>query len=587
MVWTTRTQCVWIVMLMSMTGSCSVALKCEDYCDGCSTTTIVCHGGLYSEMVSVLPSYTQALTYVAQGEWNEVNLGVTNFGNLTGLRILNITTHHDLKAIRLSMRSAQQNVFAPLAKLQILKINVGWWFAEPLDDLFKPLILLEELDLSQTIEIDITCLQRAMYGFSNSTSLKTVKLSHIQEKGDIYTSILNLTWFLEPLQNCPITRLYLANNDLAALYPGIIRYTPLLEYFDVSHNLLYNDFSVLPFQLLPLAQEIILHKRLLEVDYSNQRQSTGLFGSNPSLPDQKGFISKRKNLRTGAYQMRISSLLPDYVHAEPWSQCITDMYDGCDLFSPNCSDTLNYLRHNHSEFCEMLYDIGMFPPIIPCSALPAIDDVYQESCEFCEVYPMMGSLKRLKLYNEYKWDKKLNDLYTSKQENLCFHQSNQLEYLDVSGNVLLAQDFVQSYSQSTGLKHIKVLNVSDTGITSVFENMLLNFPNLQIMDVSRNNVVFYKERSVSLSSNGVIQFLNFAHNQINFVPQNVFSNLVSLRQLNLSHNRIHDFDFNISRLYSLENLTLENNMISEIPEATREQLIQLAERIAPRVITVD
>ena len=117
--------------------------------------------------------------------------------------------------------------------------------------------------------------------------------------------------------------------------------------------------------------------------------------------------------------------------------------------------------------------------------------------------------------------------------------------------------------------------------------MLLSFPNLQAMDMSRNKIVFYKEKSVSLSSNRGIQFLSFAHNRINFVPQNIFSNLVSLRKLDLSNYRIHDFDFNISKLYSLVNLKLENNMISEIPEAICEQLIQLTERIAPRVITVD
>ena len=113
-----------------------------------------------------------------------------------------------------------------------------------------------------------------------------------------------------------------------------------------------------------------------------------------------------------------------------------------------------------------------------------------------------------------------------------------------------------------------------------------------------------------LSSNRDIQFLSFAHNLITCVPKNLFSNLLSLRTLDLSHNHIHDFDFNISGLYSLESLNLENNMISgiqehisglyslenlklknnmisEIQETAREQLIQLAEHITPRVITVD
>ena len=91
---------------------------------------------------------------------------------------------------------------------------------------------------------------------------------------------------------------------------------------------------------------------------------------------------------------------------------------------------------------------------------------------------------------------------------------------------------------------------------------------------------------MSLTSNRDIQCLNFSHNLINFVPQNLFSNLVSLQKLDLSHNHIHDFDFNVSGLISLVNLNLEDNMISEISEATRKQLIQLAEHIAPQELSL-
>ena len=581
MAWNTRTQCVWIVMLMIMAGSCSVALKCEDNCDGCSTTSIICYCSAFNaqlpEIVSVLPPHTQALSYVATGDC-DFELGESNFEHLTELKVLNITNFNDSGTGSLKFYSSQQHVFAPLTKLQVLKINVQWNLFHPLDDLFKPLTHLEELDLSETIWLNATYLRRAMYGLSNSTMLKTVKLSHIQEKGifPVYISTLNLAWFLKPLQNCPIRHLNLANNDLRTIFPGIIRYTPLLEYIDVSHNLL-EGFDVDSLVLPPLVQEIFLHKGLQEADYSYQ---------GPRYPAQEGFGNKRSNLSTGTYQQRISSL----VYSGHWSQCIKDLvysYDRCVIFSPNCSDAMDYLRHNHSAFCEVLYARGMFEHGIPCSALPAIDDVYQKHCPLCVVYPTMGSLKRLKLHNEYNWDKKFNDVYTPKRKNFCFHQSNQWEYLDVSESVDLVQDFVAAFQQFTGLKHIKVLNVSNTGITSVFEHMLLTFPNLQVMDMSRNKILFYQEKPVSLSSNRDIQFLSFAYNQINFVPQNLFPNLVSLRQLDLSHNHIHDFDFNISRLYSLENLNLESNMISEIPEATREQLIQLAERIAPRVVTVD
>ena len=557
-----------------MHGSSSAALKCQDNCDGCSTTSVTCYEDLSTHLdaiVSVLPPNTQSFSYVSTEYF--VDLGYSDFTNLTELKILNITLNDTMANGEFKI---SKSVLAPLANLQILKIHLLWFFDEPLDDLFEPLVNLEELDLSQTRAINITILRRVLYGLSNSTTLKTINLSNIQGTRLPICLTLNLTWFLEPLQNCPIRHLHLANNYLQSIYPGIIQYTPLLEYIDVSYNQLIDPYCMLfPSKFI---LEIFLHKELQEVDYSYQgppieEQTHGVFGSNPRFPDQERFD-------------------PDDDISEHWWQCIeTLMTETCEVFRPNCSDTIDNLRRNHSRFCELMYSFDIFDREIPCSALPAFDDLYQKHCHFCRVYPIMGSIKRLKFRDGHTYNKEFNRIYTPKHTNLCFHQSNQLEYLDLSGNAYLAQGRfrVANYQQTsiTGLIHMKVLNVSNTGITSVSDNMLLSFPNLQVMDLSRNNIVFYREKPMSLITNREIQFLNFAHNQISFVPPTLFSNLMSLRKLDLSHNHIHDFDFNINELYSLENLNVENNMISEIPEATREQLIQLTEHITPRVITVD
>ena len=590
-------------MIILIAGSCSLALKCDDMCYGCSTTSIVCHLGLFADLRDILhalPPYTQAVSLVA--DTDVLVYYSTQLNNLTGLKILNITSDKSDLELRF-FHASDQHVFVPLADLRVLKINIPWSFGYPIDDLFQPLVHLEELDLSQTRILNITNLRRALYGLSNSTTLETIKLSHFQERGGyfngrpMYNATLNLTWLLEPLQNCPIRHLNLANNDLYTIYPGIIRNTPNLEYIDVSHNLLdgfYLDFTTYYFQSL-FFQEILLHKGLQEVDCSYQNryrppeeQSHGLFGSNPRFPDQDGLTNRRRNLSTGTLQHRISSLVLDDVISEQWMDCDSLLsFDPCYAFSSNCTDYMDYLRHNHFQFCEFLYSLHMFHDAIPCSALPTVDDFFQQHCPLCLVFPIMGSIKRLKVIDGHI--RMPFDLSPPEHTNFCFHPSNQLEYLDISWTTYLVQDFFALYNQSTitGLKHMKVLNVSNTEITSVPDNILISFPSLQVMDMSRNNITFYKERSVILSSNRDIQFLYFAHNQINFVPQNLFSNLGSLQKLDLSNNHIHEFDFNISRLYSLENLNLEYNMISEIPEATRQQLTQFAERIAPRVITVD
>ena len=587
-----------------MAGSYSVALKCEDTCDGCSTTSIVCYGGVnpgLAEIVSVLPPYTECFTFVAI-KFSFIVLDDSRFEHLTQLKILNITFKDSNP--QLIIGRSQRNVFASLAKLQILKIHLTLYLEyEPVDDLFRLLVHLEELDLSQTMFLNITKLHRALYGLSNSTTLETINLSSVQTDhvNPSYPKF-NLTWFLEPLQTCPIRHLHFANNGFTDIYPGIIRYTPLLEYIDVSQNLLLIHLVDLLILAPAFFQETLLHKGLQEIDFSYQGPFTEdktheLLGSNPRFPELERFTSRKRTLHTGTFQQRISLLLPEDVVSEYWSQCATYLViKPCDIFSPKCSDTRNHLRHDHSLFCELLYEFanpyefGAYRGI-PCSSLPSFDDMFQKNCDKCVVFPTMGSTKLLKLKNLNSYERKFSHTYTQKEPNLCFHQSNQLEYLDLSGNAKLVYFFTlfANYNLSvvTGLIHVKFLNVSSIGITSVSSNMLLSFPILQVMDMSRNKINFDKESPMRLNSNRDIQCLNFSHNLINFVPQNLFSSLVSLQKLDLSHNRIHDFDFNVSGLILLVNLNLEYNKISEIPEATRKQLIHLAKHIAPRVITVD
>ena len=166
-----------------------------------------------------------------------MNLGECNFEHLTELKVLSIEESF-MRGIHIKpIPTSAQNIVYPLARLQILRINVKWYFEHPLDDLFRPLVHLEELDLSETRKLNVTNLQRAMYGLSNSTTLKTIKLSNIQEKHSVY-STFNLTWFLEPVKNCPIRHLHLEYNAFEAIYPGINRYAPQLEYIDVSNNFL-------------------------------------------------------------------------------------------------------------------------------------------------------------------------------------------------------------------------------------------------------------------------------------------------------------------------------------------------------------
>ena len=143
---------------------------------------VPCYPGL-ADIVSVLPPYTECFTFLALKYTHEIYLDDSHFEHLTQLKILNITSKDTEDIAELYIGRSQRNVFASLANLKILKIHLKLFFEyEPIDDLFRPLVHLEELDLSQTRVLNITYLRRALYGLSNSTRLETINLSNVQSE---------------------------------------------------------------------------------------------------------------------------------------------------------------------------------------------------------------------------------------------------------------------------------------------------------------------------------------------------------------------------------------------------------------------
>ena len=190
-----------------------------------------------------------------------------------------------------------------------------------------------------------------------------------------------------------------------------------------------------------------------------------MLGSDPPkhlIPERFTHINQR-NSGTGTLQQRMTTLIPEDVAPEPWVQCIkTIINDPCAAFSPNCSDIMDYLRNNHGLFCEFLYTMFDDPPFenfyrgIPCSALPMVDDLFVKDCHWCIAIPLMGSVKRMnisqmQLDSFHKWN-----IYFVLAQTACFHESNQLEYLDLSGTDGPFFHFLTA----TGLKHMKVFNLS-------------------------------------------------------------------------------------------------------------------------------
>ena len=263
---------------------------------------------------------------------------------------------------------------------------------------------------------------------------------------------------------------------------------------------------------------------------------------------------------------------------------------------------MDYLRHNHRQFCELLYAVFDDPPSenfyygIPCSALPTLDGMFQKKSMNC-IYAT-GFAKRIHLNNLNIYDAPYKINFNKMPYSGYLQiQLNHLEYLDLSASFDNEYPYHPTYFRLfhtvPHFNHLKVLNASNSGITNVGYFTLSQFPNLQVLDMSRNSLttsdldLSFVQSIKSFVSNGNIRVFSFAYNLIQNVPTPLFLELASLHELDLSHNHIEDFDFNISGLHSLENLNMAYNKLSDIPSATQQQLIQLAERVAPRNITVD
>ena len=344
-----------------------------------------------------------------------------------------------------------------------------------------------------------------------------------------------------------------------------------------------------------------MHKGLKETDFKHQRFiDYGRIRNKKLRREQTGKIIPSLFLRIIHRILDTGTLFPpitaDGVAPKYWAKCMFAAIDSpCEMLSPNCSDVMAYMRNNHELFCELLYavldDISTenFYRGIPCSSLPTVDDLFHIDCAYCIAIPLMGSIKRMNLSHLQMDTSDSDAVEYALYKSMCFHHANQLEYADLSDNLLYPHYY--DFGSLTGLTHMKVLNLSHSGISTInspyqYDRWLLQFPSLQILDMSRNDMSVFN-RFVRLKSNGNISFLSFAYNSIQRIPYSIFSHLSTLQKLDLSHNSIQSFDFNLSGLDSLKNLNLQTNEISEVPKATCQQLTQLAERVAPRIITVD
>ncbi|KAI4487759.1 hypothetical protein M0802_011864 [Mischocyttarus mexicanus] len=124
-----------------------------------------------------------------------------------------------------------------------------------------------------------------------------------------------------------------------------------------------------------------------------------------------------------------------------------------------------------------------------------------------------------------------------------------------------------------GFGKVKNLVLTNNSIINMSSDVFLNFPDLEWLDLSHNNVklpvdIFYATPN--------LKRLTLSYNDFRTINPGLFSNLDNLEFLNLSENKIKTFeDKTFDELVSLKDLNLASNILHNVSEKTFSKLKNL------------
>ena len=144
-----------------------------------------------------------------------------------------------------------------------------------------------------------------------------------------------------------------------------------------------------------------------------------------------------------------------------------------------------------------------------------------------------------------------------------------LEYLDLSNNILyyLGRQFIK-----TNLKHLDLSNNFCLFIAKDFFDMA---PNLKTVNLSHNNLGLILSHDIEgqiFKPLTAAMTLDLSHNNIAFLPVQVFAYLLSIENLNLSSNQLTEFKTSGYTFRNLTNFDLHNNQLTSFPVTLLEHL---------------
>ncbi|XP_029018719.1 leucine-rich repeat-containing G-protein coupled receptor 5-like [Betta splendens] len=149
----------------------------------------------------------------------------------------------------------------------------------------------------------------------------------------------------------------------------------------------------------------------------------------------------------------------------------------------------------------------------------------------------------------------------------AFQNLPELRTLSLNGAAHLTE-----FPDLTGTESLESLTITGAHITSLPSSVCEQLPNLQLLDLSSNQI----QTLPSFSACESIQKIDLHHNEIEELQENTFHGLMALRCVDLSWNRLSSVKLNsFSALPALTRLDLSSNQLSALPLAGLQSLTHL------------
>ena len=382
---------------------------------------------------------------------------------------------------------------------------------------FEEMKYLQSLNLSYNTELHFQSMRNISYGLTKLLRFRSLNLTKIHSTFGRCTYLDSQ--MLQYFNQTTVQELVLDSNRLSTLDADALDFLPKsLTYLSVANNKLDIDSYLL--NLLCDFDGILPNINTLIVSWQNSKTSIGeLFRTKWSK--QTPYFENQMTNRKSNWFSRISS---KFINP---TECISYILQRCSCLS-----------HIHKGPCPWpsLGENCMYP-------FPLLLPPYLKHVDFS------GSDYRISL------------------EEVCLCANNTLTDLNMKGN--LVYSFPGPFY---GFEHLKTLDLGKNYCNNITEASFENMPNLRKLNLSSNYLGQSINSTITMlpfKNQQKLTHLDLSNNKLRSLPKNIFSNLLNLKYLYLSENRLSKINVSIDQLKKIKVLDLSNNLLETITEDVR------------------